>query len=190
MHFFPFSFYSIFFLIAQFLCERSIKLLFLLYKIVVHKNEIQKCKYLGHVSFIIFCTANCFASVLQCLNMCLNIMLENETDIEFVFWFVRKLTRTLKLTRTGALRQTYFLIWPNLNIFVAFTCQSHLSGFSVSDNANINTHKHTAFSSVQVKFGIEIKWYLSWPLAAICLSSMFASPIFIPLWGIFNGTHS
>ena len=41
-----------FFFIAQFLCERSIKLLFLLYKIVVHKNEIQKCKYLGHVSFI------------------------------------------------------------------------------------------------------------------------------------------
>ena len=32
-----------------------------------------------------FCTANCFESVLQCLNMCLNIMLENETDFDFVF---------------------------------------------------------------------------------------------------------
>ena len=29
----------------------------------------------------VFCTANCFASVLQCLN----IMLENETGFEFVF---------------------------------------------------------------------------------------------------------
>ena len=42
---------------------------------------------------------------------------ENETDFEFVlkkkfssiFWFVRKLKRTIKLTCTGALRQTYFL---------------------------------------------------------------------------------
>ena len=32
----------------------------------------------------VFCTANCFESVLQCLNMCLIIMLENETDFEFV----------------------------------------------------------------------------------------------------------
>ena len=32
----------------------------------------------------VFGTANCFASVLQCLNMCLNIMLENETGFEFV----------------------------------------------------------------------------------------------------------
>ena len=72
-------FFSFFLFIAQFLCEKSITLLFLLYKIVVHKNEIQKCKYLGHVSFNImsgvFCTANCFATVFQCLNMCLNIML-------------------------------------------------------------------------------------------------------------------
>ena len=61
--FFPsFFFYSIFF-IAQFLCQVS--LLFIMSGV--------------------FCTANCFASVLQCLNMCLNIMLENETDFEFVF---------------------------------------------------------------------------------------------------------
>ena len=46
------SFFLFYFFIVQFLCERSIKLLVLLYKIVVHKNEMQKCKYLGHVSFI------------------------------------------------------------------------------------------------------------------------------------------
>ena len=40
------------------------------------------------LSFImsgVFSTANCFASVLQCLNICLNIMLEKETDFELVF---------------------------------------------------------------------------------------------------------
>ena len=41
--------------------------------------------YMGHVSFIyhIWCfyTANCIASVLQCLNMSLNIMLENENRL-------------------------------------------------------------------------------------------------------------
>ena len=52
MRLFSSFFLILFFFIAPFLCERSIKLLFLQYKIVVHKNEIQKCKYLGHVAFI------------------------------------------------------------------------------------------------------------------------------------------
>ena len=47
-----FCFFLFYFFIAQFLCERSITLLFLLYKIVVQKKKIQKCKYIGHVSFI------------------------------------------------------------------------------------------------------------------------------------------
>ena len=83
--------FFVFFLTSIFLLRKinKIAIFILLYKIVVHQNEIQKCKSLGHVSFIYhvwcFCTANCYASVLQCLNMCLNIMLENEMDFEFVF---------------------------------------------------------------------------------------------------------
>ena len=33
-------------------------------------------------------------------------------NIDKKHWYVRKLKRTIKLTRAGALRQTYFLIWP------------------------------------------------------------------------------
>ena len=99
-------------------------MLFLLYKIVVHKNEIQKCKYLGHVSFIdhvwcflyskLFCKcASMLEYVLEYYAWKLNrlwVCFQSFSNI----WFVRKLTHTLKLNRAGALRQTYLLIWPKL----------------------------------------------------------------------------
>ena len=79
---FIFLFLIIYFFIAQFLCERSIKLLFLLYKIVVHKNEIQKCKYLGHVSFIYHVWCFLYSKLFcKCASM-LEYVLENETDFE------------------------------------------------------------------------------------------------------------
>ena len=111
MRYFP-SFFILFFFYCAILCERSLTLLVLLYKIAVHINEIQKCKYLCQVSIIYHIW--CF-----------------DTDFEFVFHkkkfkqmnfiFVRKLKRTIKLTRAGGLRQTYFLnlafeeqyVWTN-----------------------------------------------------------------------------
>ena len=76
--------------IAQFFCERSITLLVLLYKIVVHKNEIKK--YLGRVSqartLRLFSVKN-YKTVLK--------KLKNNP-----------LMRTVELTRAGTLRQTYF----------------------------------------------------------------------------------
>ena len=104
--FVPLFFLNSIYFIAQFLCERSIQLLVLLYRIVVHKKEIQKCKYLGHVSFIYHVWCFWYSKP------------ENDTDFEFVFGhclICRKLKRTIKLTRAGALRQTYFLIWPQLH---------------------------------------------------------------------------
>ena len=76
--------YSIFF-IAQFLCERSIKngyfyCIKLLYTNMKYRNANIWIMSLSFIMSGVFCTANCFESVRQCLNMCLNIMLENETD--------------------------------------------------------------------------------------------------------------
>ena len=46
----------------------------------------------------VFLYSNCFESVLQCLNMCFNIMLENETDFEFLKKLKRKRKKICKKT--------------------------------------------------------------------------------------------
>ena len=90
----------------------EIKLLFLLYKIVVHKNEIQNANiWVMSLLFImsgVFCTANCFASVLQCLN----IMLENETGFEFVFGhFLLKRKEKKKIRGKKSEKKYYFFFF-------------------------------------------------------------------------------
>ena len=75
---------------------------------------------------VFFCTANCFASVLQCWNMFVfgHFHLKKKLKKKSKqFWYVRKLKRTIKLTRAGALRQTIFLIWPKIEI--AIKCQTN-----------------------------------------------------------------
>ena len=71
----------------------------LLYTKMKYRNA-NNGSWLFYLSCLVFfCTANCFESVLQCLNMCLNIMLENETDFEFVFSHFLLLKKVLKINK-------------------------------------------------------------------------------------------
>ena len=72
----------------------------------------------------VFCTANCFASVLPCLNMCLKLLcLKNETDFEFVFahFLLKKKIEKLKMLKKKCnfffFFFFFFLIWKETNAY-------------------------------------------------------------------------